>query len=185
MGIIKARLPPSRSKSRTRAHSPKPPFYEISNQKGCRNTNPHWSPPSWLLSLEERETQQYTFHMYCSAPPICTAVRLPFLVQYASHLYRHIRNVHQEMFWKNQQRSMELVPALASCDFYWSCTCGAEGEDTCVGAIDDLLWHEVTVVSLCALEPAKSPEEPREGDEGREEEDKEEEEEEEENPEEE
>ena len=43
--------------------------------------------PSWLLSLEERETQQYTSHLYCSKPPICTAVRLPFVRQYASHLY--------------------------------------------------------------------------------------------------
>ena len=32
--------------------------------------------PSWLLSLEERETQQYTSHLYCSTPPICTAVLL-------------------------------------------------------------------------------------------------------------
>ena len=32
--------------------------------------------PSWLLSLEERETQQYTFHLYCNTPPICTAVLL-------------------------------------------------------------------------------------------------------------
>ena len=32
--------------------------------------------PSWLLSLEERETQQYTSHLYCSTPPICTAVFL-------------------------------------------------------------------------------------------------------------
>ena len=38
--------------------------------------------PSWLLSLEERETQQYTSHLYCSAPPICTAVRLPFVRHY-------------------------------------------------------------------------------------------------------
>ena len=38
--------------------------------------------PSWLLSLEERETQQYTSHLYCSTPPICTAVRLPFVRQY-------------------------------------------------------------------------------------------------------
>ena len=35
--------------------------------------------PSWLLSLEKRETQQYTSHLYCSTPPICTAVRLPFV----------------------------------------------------------------------------------------------------------
>ena len=35
--------------------------------------------PSWLLSLEEREPN--------STPPICTAVRLPFVRQYASHLY--------------------------------------------------------------------------------------------------
>ena len=38
--------------------------------------------PSWLLSLEERETQQYTSHLYCSTPPICTAVRLPFVRQH-------------------------------------------------------------------------------------------------------
>ena len=43
--------------------------------------------PSWPLSLEERETQQYTSRLYCSAPPVCTAVRLPFVRQYASHLY--------------------------------------------------------------------------------------------------
>ena len=34
---------------------------------------------SWLLSFEEREP--------CSTPPICTAVRLPFVGQYAPHLY--------------------------------------------------------------------------------------------------
>ena len=33
----------------------------------------------WLLSLEERETQQYTSNLYCNTPPICTAVRLPFV----------------------------------------------------------------------------------------------------------
>ena len=38
--------------------------------------------PSWLLSLEERETQEYTSRLYCSMPPICTAVRLPFVWQY-------------------------------------------------------------------------------------------------------
>ena len=38
--------------------------------------------PSWLRSLEERETQQYTSHLYCSTPPICTAVRLPFVRKY-------------------------------------------------------------------------------------------------------
>ena len=38
--------------------------------------------PSWLLSLEERETQQYTSNLYCSTTPICTAVRLPFVRQY-------------------------------------------------------------------------------------------------------
>ena len=32
--------------------------------------------PRWLLSLEERETPQYTSNLYRSAPPICTAVRL-------------------------------------------------------------------------------------------------------------
>ena len=41
---------------------------------------------SWLLSFEERETLQYTSHLYCSMPPICTAVRPPFVRQY---------------FWKN------------------------------------------------------------------------------------
>ena len=39
--------------------------------------------PSWLLSLEEREAQQYTSHSCCSTPPTCTAVRLPFV----SHVY--------------------------------------------------------------------------------------------------
>ena len=34
---------------------------------------------SWLLSFEEREP--------CSTPPICTAIRLPFVRQYAPHLY--------------------------------------------------------------------------------------------------
>ena len=38
--------------------------------------------PSWLLILEERETQQYTSHLYCSTPPTCTAVRPPFVRQY-------------------------------------------------------------------------------------------------------
>ena len=32
--------------------------------------------PSWLLSIEERETQQHTPHLYCSTPPICTATLL-------------------------------------------------------------------------------------------------------------
>ena len=32
--------------------------------------------------LQARETQQYNSHLYCSAPPICTAVRLPFVRQY-------------------------------------------------------------------------------------------------------
>ena len=32
--------------------------------------------PSCLLSLEERETQQYTSPLCCSTPPICTAVLL-------------------------------------------------------------------------------------------------------------
>ena len=36
--------------------------------------------------LEERETPQYASHLYCSTPPICTAVRPPFVRQY---------------FWKN------------------------------------------------------------------------------------
>ena len=31
---------------------------------------------SWLLSFEERETLQYASHLYCSTPPICTAVLL-------------------------------------------------------------------------------------------------------------
>ena len=35
--------------------------------------------PSWLLSFKQRETQQYT------SPNI--AIRLPFVLQYASHLY--------------------------------------------------------------------------------------------------
>ena len=43
--------------------------------------------PSWLLSLEERETQQCTSHLFCSTPPICTAVRLPSVRQYASNLH--------------------------------------------------------------------------------------------------
>ena len=52
----------------------------------CASTPPICiAAPSWLLSLEERETQQYTSHLYCSTPPICTAVRLPFVRQYASH----------------------------------------------------------------------------------------------------
>ena len=37
---------------------------------------------SWLLSFEERETLQYASHLYCSTPPICTAVRPPFVRQY-------------------------------------------------------------------------------------------------------
>ena len=31
---------------------------------------------SWLLSLEEMESQHYTSHLYGSTPPICTAVLL-------------------------------------------------------------------------------------------------------------
>ena len=34
---------------------------------------------SWLLSFEEGKR--------CNTPPICTAVRLPFVRQYAPHLY--------------------------------------------------------------------------------------------------
>ena len=37
---------------------------------------------SWVLTLEERKTQQYTSHFYCNTPPICTAVHLPFVRQY-------------------------------------------------------------------------------------------------------
>ena len=37
--------------------------------------------PSCLLSLEERETQKHTSHLHCSMPPICTAVRPPFVRQ--------------------------------------------------------------------------------------------------------
>ena len=43
--------------------------------------------PSWLLSLEQRETQQYTSHLYCSTPPICTAARSPFVRQYLLRKY--------------------------------------------------------------------------------------------------
>ena len=35
--------------------------------------------PCWLLSLAEREAPQYTSNFYCGTPPICTAVRLPFV----------------------------------------------------------------------------------------------------------
>ena len=53
-----------------------------------RHYAPHLYRWTFLaLSLEERETQQYTSHLHCSTPPICTAVRLPFVRQYASHLY--------------------------------------------------------------------------------------------------
>ena len=41
---------------------------------------------SWLLSFQERET--------CNTLPVCTAVRLPFVRQYAPHLYG-------STFWKN------------------------------------------------------------------------------------
>ena len=37
---------------------------------------------SWLLSFEERETPQYASRLYCNTPPICTAVRAPFVRQY-------------------------------------------------------------------------------------------------------
>ena len=73
----------------------------LKNQKSFRNPNPYWSRrkhcnrppictallqicitvPSWLLSLEERESQQYTSHLYCNTPPIWTAMRLPFVQQ--------------------------------------------------------------------------------------------------------
>ena len=43
---------------------------------------PLFAVPSWFVSLEERETQQYTSHLYCSTPPICTVVCLPFVRQY-------------------------------------------------------------------------------------------------------
>ena len=76
---------------------------EVRSQKSFRNPNPYWSwkkycstppvctavrapicialPPR-LLSLQEKETQQYTSHLYCSTPPICAAVRLPSVRQY-------------------------------------------------------------------------------------------------------
>ena len=39
-------------------------------------------------------TLQYTSDLYRNTPPICTAVRLPSLLQYASHLYG---NVHEKV----------------------------------------------------------------------------------------
>ena len=63
-------------------------------QKSFRNPNPYWSrkkccstppictevhPP--VSKLEQRETQQYTSHLYCSA------VLLPFVLENFSHLY--------------------------------------------------------------------------------------------------
>ena len=62
----------------------------------CGSTPPiSIAGPSLLLSLQERETQQYTSpfvlhyasHLYGSTPPICTAVRLPFVRQYASRFH--------------------------------------------------------------------------------------------------
>ena len=38
--------------------------------------------PSWLLSLEERETQQYTSHLYCKTPPHLYGNTPPFVQQY-------------------------------------------------------------------------------------------------------
>ena len=44
---------------------------------------PHLYRRTFLASkLKERETQQYASHFYCSTPPICTAVRPPFVRQY-------------------------------------------------------------------------------------------------------
>ena len=52
-----------------------------------RQYAPHLYRRTFLeLSFEERETLQYASHLYCSTPPICTAVRPPFVRQY---------------FWKN------------------------------------------------------------------------------------
>ena len=52
-----------------------------------RQYAPHLYHRTFLeLSFEERETLQYASHLYCSTPPICTAVRPPFVRQY---------------FWKN------------------------------------------------------------------------------------
>ena len=68
-------------------------------QKSFRNPNPyssrrkcwytsnlyrHMPPicntvPCWLLSLEERVTPQHAFYLHCTMPPICTALRLPFV----------------------------------------------------------------------------------------------------------
>ena len=39
-----------------------------------------------FTEFEEREALQYGSHLYCSTPPICTAVRAPFVRQH---------------FWKN------------------------------------------------------------------------------------
>ena len=64
--------------------TPKP--YNLS--KKCCSTPPFFTVvrppvynavPCWLLSFEEREMPQYTFNLYCSTPPICTAVGLPFV----------------------------------------------------------------------------------------------------------
>ena len=52
-----------------------------------RQYAPHLYRRTFLeLSFEERETLQYASHLYGSTPPICTAVRPPFVRQY---------------FWKN------------------------------------------------------------------------------------
>ena len=41
------------------------------------------------LSSQEREILQYSSHLYRSTPPICIAIRRPFVSQYAAHLHHN------------------------------------------------------------------------------------------------
>ena len=56
--------------------------------------------PCWLLSLEARETPQYTSNFYCNMPPICTAVRLPFVPAILLRKYQWLGGTRKFVSWR-------------------------------------------------------------------------------------